>query len=117
MSEEKLREWQVWERAWIFGGDAKWPGHEGTADPRDTVEEFEKLLERLQARLPDRETRYAPYPEEVRQAIFALEDKYDIELTSMEHHCDIYDWAEKLEERNRELKAKLRRIKKRNYRG
>ena len=42
--------WKAWERAWIFGGEAEWPGDEGTADPRDTVREMDKLMGEIKAK-------------------------------------------------------------------
>jgi hypothetical protein len=30
--------WRSWERAWVFGGSAPWPGSADSSDPRGTVE-------------------------------------------------------------------------------
>jgi len=38
-----LAAWKRWERAWVFGGDAKYPGSPGVADPRDTLDALERL--------------------------------------------------------------------------
>ncbi|HUW11115.1 MAG TPA: hypothetical protein VM537_15405 [Anaerolineae bacterium] len=35
--------WKRWEHAWVFGGDAKYPGSPGVTDPRETLDALERL--------------------------------------------------------------------------
>ena len=41
--EEKLAAWDRWEHAWVFGGDAPYPGKTGVTDPRETLDALERL--------------------------------------------------------------------------
>ena len=41
--EEKLAAWDRWEHAWVFGGDAAYPGKAGVTDPRETLDALERL--------------------------------------------------------------------------
>ena len=41
--EEKLAAWDRWEHAWVFGGDAVYPGKAGVTDPRETLDALERL--------------------------------------------------------------------------
>ena len=39
----KLAAWDAWEHAWVFGGDAAYPGKAGVTDPRETLDALERL--------------------------------------------------------------------------
>jgi len=39
----KLAAWDRWEHAWVFGGDAAYPGKAGVTDPRETLDALERL--------------------------------------------------------------------------
>ena len=39
----KLAAWDAWEHAWVFGGDAEYPGSPGVTDPRETLDTLERL--------------------------------------------------------------------------
>ena len=41
----KLAAWDRWEHAWVFGGDAAYPGRAGVTDPRETVDDLERALQ------------------------------------------------------------------------
>ena len=49
--EEKLAAWDRWEHAWVFGGDAAYPGKAGVTDPREIL----NALERLALGVPEEE--------------------------------------------------------------
>jgi hypothetical protein len=51
--EGELAQWHAWHRAWVFGGDAPWPG-QGSTDPRDEVAELAEENEQLKAQLAKR---------------------------------------------------------------
>ena len=40
---DKLAAWDAWEHAWVFGGDAEYPGKAGVTDPRETLDALERL--------------------------------------------------------------------------
>ena len=40
---DKLAAWDAWEHAWVFGGDAAYPGKAGVTDPRETLDALERL--------------------------------------------------------------------------
>ena len=40
---DKLAAWDAWEHAWVFGGDAPYPGKMGVTDPRETLDALERL--------------------------------------------------------------------------
>ena len=39
----KLAAWDRWEHAWVFGGDAAYPGKTGVTDLRETLDALERL--------------------------------------------------------------------------
>jgi len=41
----KLAAWDAWEHAWVFGGDAAYPGRAGVTDPRETLDDLERALQ------------------------------------------------------------------------
>ncbi|HUW09279.1 MAG TPA: hypothetical protein VM537_06080 [Anaerolineae bacterium] len=41
----KAAGWHRWEHAWVFGGDAAYPGRAGVTDPRETVDDLERALQ------------------------------------------------------------------------
>jgi len=39
----KLDAWDAWEHAWVFGGDAVYPGSPGVTDPRETLDALVRM--------------------------------------------------------------------------
>ena len=39
----KLAAWDAWEHAWVFGGDAVYPGSPGVTDPRETLDALVRM--------------------------------------------------------------------------
>jgi len=40
---DKLAAWDAWEHAWVFGGDAEYPGSPGVTDPRETLDALVRM--------------------------------------------------------------------------
>jgi len=39
----KLAAWDAWEHAWVFGGEAEYPGSPGVTDPRETLDALVRM--------------------------------------------------------------------------
>ena len=46
---EEVHRWKAWEKSWILGTDAEWPGDPGTTDPRVEHSEMVEVVAGLQA--------------------------------------------------------------------